>query len=216
MEALLGSLRALGAGRLAALAAVAVATLGLLALLALRGPGTHMALLYGDLDLREAGQIAEALDRQKIPHQLGAGGAQILVPDDMVARARLALAREGLPSGGSIGYEIFDRADNLTASAFQQAMNQTRALEGELHQRRFGDAVRLEVSDECPAQMTRQPRVSVSAPRSRRNRSMSEMSSVPEGSPSRFKRWLSAIGLRWSPPSTTSRQARLLVRTPSE
>ncbi len=30
-----------------------------------------------------------------------------------------------------------------------------RALEGELHQRRFGDAVRLEVSDECPVQMTR-------------------------------------------------------------
>ena len=117
---------------MAALAAVAVATLGLLALLAMRGSGAHMALLYADLDLREAGQIADLLDRQKIPHQLGNGGAQILVPDDMVARARLALAREGLPSGGSIGYEIFDRSDNLTASAFQQAINQARALEGEL------------------------------------------------------------------------------------
>jgi len=29
-----------------------------------------------------------------------------------------------------------------------------RALEGELHQRRFGDAVRLEVADDCPKQMT--------------------------------------------------------------
>jgi polyphosphate kinase len=28
-----------------------------------------------------------------------------------------------------------------------------RALEGELHQRRFGDAVRLEVADDCPAEM---------------------------------------------------------------
>ena len=42
------------------------------------------------------------------------------------------LAKEGLPSGGSIGYEIFDRSDGLTASGFQQAISQTRALEGEL------------------------------------------------------------------------------------
>ena len=47
-------------------------------------------------------------------------------------RARLLLAKDGLPSGGSIGYEIFDRGDGLTASQFQQAISQTRALEGEL------------------------------------------------------------------------------------
>jgi len=56
----------------------------------------------------------------------------VLVPDELVAKARLVLARDGLPSGGSVGYEIFDRGDNLTASSFQQALNQTRALEGEL------------------------------------------------------------------------------------
>ena len=132
MENLLSGLKTLGVGRLAALAAVAVATLGLLTLLAMQGGTSHMSLLYADLDLREAGQIADVLDRQKIPHQLGAGGSEVLVPDDMVAKARLVLAREGLPSGGSIGYEIFDRGDNITANAFQQAMNQTRAMEGEL------------------------------------------------------------------------------------
>ncbi len=132
MNPLLNGLKSLGAGRLMALAAVAVAMMGLLAVLALRGPSEQMSLLYGDLDLREAGQITDLLDHQKITHQLAAGGAQILVPSDDVAKARLLLAKAGLPSGGSIGYEIFDRGDNLTASSFQQALNQTRALEGEL------------------------------------------------------------------------------------
>ncbi len=132
MSALLAGLKGLGAGRLAALAAVAFAMMGLLTVLALRGPTEHMALLYGDLDLREAGQIADLLDRQKVPHQVGSGGSQILVAGDQVARARLLLAKEGLPTGGSIGYEIFDRNDNLTASQFQQTLNQQRALEGEL------------------------------------------------------------------------------------
>jgi flagellar M-ring protein FliF len=44
----------------------------------------------------------------------------------------MLLAKDGLPSGGSIGYEIFDRGDSLTASQFQQDINETRALEGEL------------------------------------------------------------------------------------
>ena len=54
------------------------------------------------------------------------------MPSDQVDRARLALAHEGLPSGGSVGYEVFDRSDSLTSNQFQQQMNQLRALEGEL------------------------------------------------------------------------------------
>ena len=85
-----------------------------------------MALLYADLELREAGQVAESLDRARIPKMVEAGGTRILVPADQVARARLLLAKDGLPSGGSIGYEIFDRSDSLTASGFQQAISQSR------------------------------------------------------------------------------------------
>ena len=47
-------------------------------------------------------------------------------------RARLLLAKDSLPSGGSIGYEIFDRGDGFTSNEFQQNLNQLRALEGEL------------------------------------------------------------------------------------
>ena len=132
MQELLNGLKALGAGRLVAMAAVAVSVLGLLALLVLRGGSDRMALLYGDLDMREASQIADQLDRQHIPNQVGRDGSEILVPEAMVSHARLLLAKEGLPSGGAIGYEIFDRGDGLVASQFQQGINQTRALEGEL------------------------------------------------------------------------------------
>lgn len=132
MNELLAGLRQLGPGRLIAMAAVGVGILGLMILLMLRGSTQRMALLYSDLDLREAAQIAEHLDRQHIAHQVGAGGTEILVPDTQVGQARLSLAHEGLPSGGGIGYEIFDRGDGLVAGQFQQAISQTRALEGEL------------------------------------------------------------------------------------
>ena len=132
MNGILDGLRALGPARLVAMVAVAAGMLGLLGVLALHGGNERMALLYAELDLREAGQIAEQLDRQHIAHQIGAGGSEILVPAGDVAQARLLLARDGLPSGGSIGYEIFDRGDGLVANQFQQSINQARALEGEL------------------------------------------------------------------------------------
>ncbi len=136
-DALMGNpvvagLRSLGAAKLAALAVVAMLSLGLVGMLALRGGAAPMALLYADLDLREAGQVVDQLDRARIPHALEGGGTRVLVPLEQVARARMLLAKEGLPSGGSIGYEIFDRSDGLTASPFQQGISQTRALEGEL------------------------------------------------------------------------------------
>ncbi len=131
MKAVADGLKALGPARLAAMGAVAVAVLGLLAFMALRG-GAPMALLYGDLELREAGQIVDQLDHAHIPHEVQGSGTRVLVPMDQVDQARLLLARQGMPSGGSIGYEIFDRGDSLTATGFQQGIAQTRALEGEL------------------------------------------------------------------------------------
>ena len=133
MKAFLEGLKALGPARLTAMAAVALGMLAMLAMLTIHGGGSpHMALLYGDLDLREAGQIADALDKAHIQHELGGQDDRIMVPADQVAAARLLLAKTGLPSGGSVGYEIFDRGDSLTATQFDQTINQTRALEGEL------------------------------------------------------------------------------------
>lgn len=132
MKPLLDGLKALGPARLAAMGAVALGMLVMLMLLALHtGPG-QMALLYSDLDLRDSGQMADQLNRQHIPYRIAAGGTEILVPADQVAQARVALARQGLPSGGSIGYELFDRTDGFAATDFEQRINETRAMEGEL------------------------------------------------------------------------------------
>ena len=132
MKALLDGLRALGPARLLAMAAVALGMMAMLAMLVMRSGSEQMALLYGDLDLRESGQMVEQLGRQHIPYRILAGGSQIVVPADQVANARIALAREGLPAGGSIGYEIFDRGEGFAPSDFQQKINETRAMEGEL------------------------------------------------------------------------------------
>jgi flagellar M-ring protein FliF len=134
MNPLLAGLRNLGAARLLALAAVTIAMLAMFTLLALRGGGGggKMSLLYADLDPRDAGQIADQLDRAHITHEESGAGDRIMVPESEVAHARVLLAKAGLPSGGSIGYEIFDRGDGLTATNFEQEINQTRALEGEI------------------------------------------------------------------------------------
>ena len=132
MKPLLEGLKALGPARLGALAAVGLATLALLALLALSGGSARMALLYGDLALRDSGQMTEALGRAHIAYRLAAGGTEILVPAGQVPAARVLLARQGLPSGGNIGYGIFDHADMLGMTPFQERIDETRALEGEL------------------------------------------------------------------------------------
>ncbi|MFM2148152.1 MAG: flagellar M-ring protein FliF [Pseudomonadota bacterium] len=132
MERLIAQLRGFGPLRLAAMAGIGAGTLGLLGFLMLRAAEPPMALLYGDLDQRDAAQMVAALERSRIPHRITGGGAQILVPEADVPRIRLLLARDGLPAGGSVGNEIFDRSESLTTTPFQQDMNRLRALEGEL------------------------------------------------------------------------------------
>lgn len=132
VNAILAGLKSLGTARLIALGAVALGMMALIAVLAVRGNSGHTALLYTGLDLREASQMTDALTRAHISFQTNSAGTEILVDQDKVAQARLLLAKDGMPTGGSIGNEIFDRADGLTTSQFQQSINETRALEGEL------------------------------------------------------------------------------------
>src|ERR1700722_16236779 len=133
MKALLDGLKALGAVRLAAMGTVALGLMTLLAVMVLRsGSSDQMSLLYGDLDPRDTSQIVDQLNRRHVPYRLGGGGTQVLIPTDQVAESRMLLAKDGLPSGGSIGYELFDRGDSYLFSAFQQKISETRAMEGEL------------------------------------------------------------------------------------
>jgi flagellar M-ring protein FliF len=132
VQNLIGQLRGLGRVQLGALAGVGIGVLGLIAWLVLRAGTPPMGLLYGELETRDAGAVVASLERQRVPYRLAANGTQVLVPAEDVPRLRLSLAREGLPAGGSIGNEIFDRGESLTTTPFQQEMNRLRALEGEL------------------------------------------------------------------------------------
>jgi len=91
-----------------------------------------LSLLYADLDPAEASQIANELQGIGISHELTGGGTQVLVPANKVGEARMAMAERGLPAGGNIGYELFNKEQGLGTSNFVQNINRLRAMEGEL------------------------------------------------------------------------------------
>lgn len=92
----------------------------------------EMSLLYADLDLSDAGKIVSQIEAEGIPVELRGGGTQIFVPAENVTRLRMEMAEQGLPHGGSVGYEIFDKEEPFGTSGFIQNINHLRALEGEL------------------------------------------------------------------------------------
>jgi len=112
--------------------AVAIALVGFFAFIIMRVTSPQMVTLYTDLTFEDASGIIKELDRQSIPYELKNDGAVILVPKDRVTRLRVKLAEGGLPKGGGVGYEIFDKSDTLGSTSFVQNVNHLRALEGEL------------------------------------------------------------------------------------
>ncbi|HET6514213.1 MAG TPA: flagellar basal-body MS-ring/collar protein FliF [Thermodesulfovibrionales bacterium] len=86
-------------------------------------------LLYSNLTEEDSGSIIQKLNEQKIPYRVSAGG--IMVPADKVYDLRLQLASQGLPQGGGIGFEVFDKT-SFTMTDFVQKLNYRRALQGEL------------------------------------------------------------------------------------
>lgn len=132
MQNFLAGLKGLGRTRLMVMGAAAAVLLAAIGLFAFRGGGQSMALLYGGVDLNEAAHMVDDLTKAHISSQTSSDGTNIYVPQAQVASARLLLAKDGLPSGGSVGYELFDKGATLTSTQFEQTINETRAMEGEL------------------------------------------------------------------------------------
>jgi len=125
-------IKAFGVQRLALLAA-SVFGLGLFFLYVVTVVQTQpMDLLFSQLDPKMAGEIVQRLQTQNVPYELRGDGTQIMVPSDQVLKLRMQMAAEGLPSGGNVGYEIFDKGEAFGVTSFQQNINRLRALEGEL------------------------------------------------------------------------------------
>ena len=132
MHPVIDLFRNLGPVRVAALVGTAFAVIGFFIFLATRVSSGGMALLYSDLNPSDSGAIVKQLESQNIAYQVKAGGAQILVPSEDVLNLRMTLASNGLPGGGSMGYELFDKSSGLGTTNFVQNVNLVRALEGEL------------------------------------------------------------------------------------
>jgi flagellar M-ring protein FliF len=124
--------KSLGAARLAAMAAVTLSLIGFFSFVMIRMTTPQMVPLFTDLALDDSAAIVKDLDRQAITYEIKGNGTSILVPKADVPRLRLDLASKGIPAGGGVGYEIFDKSDALGATTFIQNINKLRALEGEL------------------------------------------------------------------------------------
>ena len=87
--------------------------------------------LFTNLAAQDGAAIVKELDAAKIPYTLSGGGTIIEVPRGLIYQTRLKLAGKGVPAGGGVGFEIFEKT-SFGVSEFTQQVNYLRALQGEL------------------------------------------------------------------------------------
>lgn len=121
-----------GAARLAAMLAVTLALVGFFGFVMLKVSQPQMSVLFSDLSSTDVNAILKDLDARGVKYELRGDGQTVLVDKAAVPRLRLDLAGKGIPAGGGVGYEIFDKGDAFSSTSFVQNINHLRALEGEL------------------------------------------------------------------------------------
>ncbi len=87
------------------------------------------AVLYSNVSDEDASLIIQKLKDMKVKYKLS--GNVIKVPQNKVNELRINLAAMGLPKGGGVGFEVFDKS-KLGMTEFMEKVNYLRALEGEL------------------------------------------------------------------------------------
>jgi flagellar M-ring protein FliF len=121
----------LGRPQRIALGAVAAGALVFAFIMLQAGGEPPYVTAFTNLDPKDANAVVEQLKADAIPYQLSADGGTIKVPPAMAADAKLKLAAKGLPQGGAVGFELFDKT-SFGVTDFVQHLNYQRALEGEL------------------------------------------------------------------------------------
>ncbi len=87
--------------------------------------------LYANLAPQDGAAIIKELEADKIPYAITAGGTMIEVPRGVIYQTRLKLAGKGVPAGGGVGFEIFEKTP-FGVSEFTQQVNYLSAMQGEL------------------------------------------------------------------------------------
>lgn len=128
-----GAVKSFSPQQLLILGALAIVTvIGLVALLRWVSQPSYAVLTAGR-STDDVAKVAEALDGASLAYRLSTNGTGVLVPNADLAKARLALASAGVPTGDSTvaGYDLLDK-QGITTSEFTQNINFVRAKEGEL------------------------------------------------------------------------------------
>lgn len=108
-----------------------VSSIILLVVVAMIATKPKMEVLFSGLQPDDAGAIVSKLQESKVEYEIDGGGSVIKVPSKSVAELRLQMATDGLPQGGTVGFELFDKT-NLGMTEFAQKVQYQRALQGEL------------------------------------------------------------------------------------
>jgi flagellar M-ring protein FliF len=114
-----------------ALAAVACLSIAVFAIIIIQARTADYQLLYANLSPKDAGSVVTWLKSERVDYQLKNNGKNIWIPANQLYETRLNLASNGLPSGGGVGFEVFDK-QSFALTDFVQKVNYTRALQGEL------------------------------------------------------------------------------------
>ncbi|MFN2354746.1 MAG: flagellar basal-body MS-ring/collar protein FliF [Desulfopila sp.] len=114
-----------------ALIGVIVISAALFGVLIFQGRSADFQLLYANLTEKDAAPVVSWLKAENIPYKLKNQGRNIWIPADILHETRLNLAANGLPTGGGVGFEVFDK-QSFALTDYVQKVNYTRALQGEL------------------------------------------------------------------------------------
>jgi flagellar M-ring protein FliF len=122
----------LGPARIAAMTGVTLALMAFFSFVMLRATQPTFGVLYSDLSMSDASAVIKDLESRGIKYETRNEGQTILAPRSDLGKLRMDMAQKGLPTGGNVGYEIFDKGDAFSSTSFVQNINHLRALEGEL------------------------------------------------------------------------------------
>lgn len=109
----------------------AAAAIAIVMALVLWAKAPDYRVLYNNLSDEDGGAIVTQLTQMNIPYRFAESGGALMVPAEKVHELRLRLAQQGLPKGGSVGFELLDQ-EKFGISQFSEQVNYQRALEGEL------------------------------------------------------------------------------------
>ena len=121
----------IGGAKRAMIVVVGIAAAGLIFAVAQWAGTPTWVPAFPGVPLENVTQITDKLDQAGVKYKLERGGSDIMVAEPDLAKARVALAKSGMPTTGRPGLELFDQP-SWGMTDFTQRINYRRALEGEL------------------------------------------------------------------------------------